>query len=178
MYGSKETWLIAYSCPNGHLHLCEDNVYCEINNNNELLLTGLNNYSMPLIKYNIGDSVEWVAETECTFSGRMINILAGRSSSYIRVKGRFVSIAVFFLALNDTHRTFPGAFIQFQIQRTGEENFKFLFIRGKGFKEEALIKYEENIKKELDIQLNFEETDFINLGENGKLSYFIEIGEK
>lgn len=66
MYGSEEMNGIAYESSKGNLQVIEDNVFVEVQNSNcigcsgtgETIITNLNNYAMPLIRYNQGDIVE------------------------------------------------------------------------------------------------------------------------
>lgn len=66
MYGSEEMNGIAYECHDHHMYVLSDNVFVEIMNENEVLrcgvgesiITSLNNYAMPLIRYNQGDIIK------------------------------------------------------------------------------------------------------------------------
>ena len=65
MYGSEEINGIAYECPKHHMHVLEDNVFIEVKTNKgifrhgegEAIITNLNNFGMPLIRYNQGDVI-------------------------------------------------------------------------------------------------------------------------
>ena len=57
MYGSEEMNSIAYECPDHHMHIMEDNIYFESSDNGEAIITNLNNYAMPLIRYKQGDKI-------------------------------------------------------------------------------------------------------------------------
>lgn len=61
---------IAYSCPNGHLHLIEDNVFVEAIEN-KIVVTTLNNYVMPLMRYDIGD-MGTLDSVKCPFNSNPI----------------------------------------------------------------------------------------------------------
>ncbi|MBO4616108.1 MAG: phenylacetate--CoA ligase family protein [Lachnospiraceae bacterium] len=64
-YGCREVWHIAFACKEGHLHICEDNVYVEIvdeegnrlrdGEKGEVVLTSLNIQANPYIRYRLGD---------------------------------------------------------------------------------------------------------------------------
>ncbi|MGQ0571207.1 MAG: phenylacetate--CoA ligase family protein [Armatimonadota bacterium] len=61
-YGSSENWLVAAECPQGRMHIVAENIYVEFQPVTaedeaitEIVLTDLNNYGMPLIRYAIGD---------------------------------------------------------------------------------------------------------------------------
>jgi phenylacetate-CoA ligase len=65
LYGSHEFNLLAWECrQNGQYHICDDNVIFEILHNGrparvgehgEVVVTGLHSYSMPFIRYRLGD---------------------------------------------------------------------------------------------------------------------------
>lgn len=70
LYGAVEFNGIALSCPYGKLHVIQDNVYVEnIDKDNripKLVITGLVNKYMPLIRYDIGDSGKTtISECKC-----------------------------------------------------------------------------------------------------------------
>lgn len=58
MYGANEVNSIAYENVNGDLEILTDNVYVEINEKNEILVTNLHNFLFPMIRYNLGDLVD------------------------------------------------------------------------------------------------------------------------
>lgn len=65
MYGSEEMNGIAIGNPNGDMHILTDNVFIEVNNeegtfyhgDGAAIITNLNNYAMPLIRYSQGDTI-------------------------------------------------------------------------------------------------------------------------
>ena len=62
MYGSEEMNSIAYECPNGHMHILEDNVFLERDSTTNAgiirtVVSSLNNKAMPLIRYDQEDRV-------------------------------------------------------------------------------------------------------------------------
>lgn len=72
-YGVQEAGAIAYECPNGAWHLCAESVLVEFLLGNraarpgelaEVVVTGLESHSMPLIRYRTGDIVRY-DDREC-----------------------------------------------------------------------------------------------------------------
>jgi len=59
-YGSVENGNIGFECPEGSLHVCDENVYLEIVKSedfeNYIAVTNLENFSFPLIRYNTQDT--------------------------------------------------------------------------------------------------------------------------
>lgn len=92
-YGGREVGLIAMECAEGRMHInCRD-LYLEIDSPTpytkpgELLITQLNNYAMPFIRYQIGD-IGRLSDEFCP-CGNQLPILAellGRSTATFRTK--------------------------------------------------------------------------------------------
>lgn len=83
LYGAVEFNGIALTCPNGNMHVLNNNVYVEnINHDSisQLIVTGLTNRYMPLIRYNIGDVGTVTSGTECScgHSGDILKVSKGR----------------------------------------------------------------------------------------------------
>ena len=101
MYGSEEMNGIAYECQNNHLHVLEDNVLveCLYNENvvsfgeGESIITNLNNYAMPLIRYNQGDIIS-ISKLKkiCNYDKNtvVINSIKGRKYDEIELKNGYV----------------------------------------------------------------------------------------
>lgn len=92
-YGCTEIGPIAYECKCGNMHVFEDRVIAEIQDDSKikkqgkghLLVTSLTNYAMPLIRYQNGDYVE-IKETKCDcgVTGSIIKIF-GRSEIFLMI---------------------------------------------------------------------------------------------
>lgn len=92
-YGSREVGLIAMECEEGRLHInCRD-LYLEIDSPDpytqpgDILITQLNNYAMPFIRYRIGD-IGRLSDESCA-CGSPLPILAellGRSTATFRTR--------------------------------------------------------------------------------------------
>ena len=92
-YGGREVGLIAMECAEGRMHInCRD-IYLEIDSPNpytipgEILITQLNNYVMPFIRYRIGD-IGMLSDELCP-CGNELPILAdlfGRSTATFRTR--------------------------------------------------------------------------------------------
>ena len=92
-YGGREVGLIAMECAKGRMHInCRD-IYLEIDSSNpytepgEILISQLNNYAMPFIRYRIGD-IGRLSDEVCP-CGNQLPILAellGRTTATFRTK--------------------------------------------------------------------------------------------
>ncbi len=94
MYGSEEMNCIAFECPDHHMHVLADNVFLEVFNNGiksigkgEAIITNLNNYAMPLIRYNQGDSIVVKDGIKCKWdsSEQIITRIFGRQQEVVHV---------------------------------------------------------------------------------------------
>lgn len=99
MYGSEEMNGIAYENPTNRMCILDDNVYVEVNNGKyissigegETIITNLNNYGMPLIRYNQGD----IIVKDLFSSIQYINEIKGRSSQCISFSNGFELSSLF-----------------------------------------------------------------------------------
>ena len=92
-YGGREVGLIAMECIAGHMHINCHDLYLEIDSPNpytipgDILITQLNNYAMPFIRYRIGD-IGRLSDEACP-CGNQLPILAellGRSTATFRTR--------------------------------------------------------------------------------------------
>ena len=92
-YGSREVGLIAMECSEGQMHInCRD-LFLEIdsqdpsNTPGEILITQLNNYAMPFIRYRIGD-IGRLSEDMCPCGNQLpiLTELLGRSTATFRTR--------------------------------------------------------------------------------------------
>ena len=92
-YGGREVGLIAMECTEGRMHINCHDLYLEIDSIDpytkpgEILITQLNNYAMPFIRYRIGD-LGRLSDEVCP-CGNQLPVLAellGRSTATFRTK--------------------------------------------------------------------------------------------
>ncbi|MBI9032097.1 phenylacetate--CoA ligase family protein [bacterium] len=117
-YGCGEIGAIAYEC-NQHdgLHITEERVIVESNDKHELLLTDLDNYTMPYIRYWNADQATF-SEQECSCGrkSRVIKQVLGRTCDYLNgINGETLHWAYFWHLLFDTEIATKRNFKKFQI---------------------------------------------------------------
>ena len=92
-YGGREVGLIAMECAEGRMHINCHDIYLEIDSPDpytqpgDILITQLNNYAMPFIRYRIGD-IGRLSDEACP-CGNQLPILAellGRSTATFRTR--------------------------------------------------------------------------------------------
>jgi phenylacetate-CoA ligase len=78
-YGSAEAGVIAYECPEGNMHIVMENVIVE-EIDNKIIVTNLWAYSLPYIRFELGDYVILDNETKCACgrSHKIIKEVTGR----------------------------------------------------------------------------------------------------
>ena len=93
-YSAEETGMIARQCPkHNHLHVLspitlmeivdENDAPCSVGQPGRVLVTAMQSYGMPLIRYEIGDVAEWGETCDCGITLPVIKKLWGRTSQLI-----------------------------------------------------------------------------------------------
>ncbi len=103
-YGAKDAGILAYQCPCGSLHISAENALIEVVSpqtldplaNGEvgtLLITDLNNYCQPRLRYRLGDMGSIVNDhCNCGINLPLLTDLVGREDSLlVRLDGSFCS---------------------------------------------------------------------------------------
>ena len=109
-YGCSEVGIIAFECPEGGLHLNHENLFIEFRKSRdlaagqeaELVVTNLNDYVAPLVRYAIGDVV--VPSSEICSCGRTLPLICsvgGRSHAFIKTPRGGVLHGLYFTHLFD-----------------------------------------------------------------------------
>jgi phenylacetate-CoA ligase len=178
-YGAAEIGLIAYECPSGSKHICEELVYVYANNNNEMIVTDLHNYSMPLINYMVGDKI--LIENRpciCGRKSRTIVRVEGRSHDYILLEnGEYMCDSIFYYAIKDLGiNGFANSILQYKVIQD-QLCFIFFIVKGENFQEGVEAYLRGRIQKTIgkNILIKFRYVDKIPLDKSGKLRFFERI---
>jgi len=127
-YGCGEIGAIAYEC-NEHdgLHITEERVIVESNEKNELLLTDLDNYTMPYIRYwNADQAIFSEKDCSCGRKSKVIKQVLGRTCDYlVGVNGETLHWAYFWHLLFDTEIATKRNFRKFQIVQKDNDYLLF-----------------------------------------------------
>lgn len=84
MYGTQEVNGIALTCKHGCLHVLEDNVFLESDEENNAIVTSLKNREFPIIRYRNGDKIKMgFGCCPCGCKGQYIEKLLGRSTDFL-----------------------------------------------------------------------------------------------
>ncbi len=117
-YGCGEIGGVAYEC-NQHngLHITEEHVILENDENNELILTDLDNYSFPFIRYKNGDkAIISNSPCKCGRKSKLISKIQGRTSdNVIGMNGNPIHWGYFHHLLIETKIATNRNMIKFQL---------------------------------------------------------------
>ena len=177
-YGGREVGLIAMECAEGRMHINCHDLYLEIDSSDpytepgEILITQLNNYAMPFIRYRIGD-VGMLSDEMCP-CGSELPILAellGRTTATFQTKSGTLIHGGYF-----TQQFYNLVGIsQFQlIQETFERCVLKLVING-AWRDEVRQHLVQKIQEVLgaDVGVTVEFVEDIPLPASGKREYTI-----
>ncbi|MDB4655339.1 hypothetical protein OAE48_00680 [Flavobacteriales bacterium] len=163
-YGSREMGNIASECPHQNgLHIHEDHVIVEILNEKEepckagelgeIVVTDLDNFGFPMIRYRIGDLGSF-AEAPCScgkpyrllnrVEGRVFDLVVGTNGN--RIPGNYFTLYF---------RKLPGI-KRFQVQQKPDLSLKILLETNHEYSEETEQKLIAGLKEQLGSDINLE----------------------
>ncbi|MCA9792828.1 MAG: phenylacetate--CoA ligase family protein, partial [Candidatus Eremiobacteraeota bacterium] len=184
-YGSREFSGIAYQCEASHDHHVMDESYlveilvegrpAQPGEVGEVVITDLNNYCMPFIRYRVGDLAVAMDPNEVCSCGRglpRIGDIEGRVQAIIvGANGTYVPGTFFAHLIKDYHHVVR----HFQILQEKAGAVRFLVVRGPRYSEGAFEEIVDLIREYLgrntDIQVEYVEE--IPLGRTGKRHHSI-----
>jgi len=142
-YGCGELGTVAHECPNGSLHISEENMIVEIlagetpcvpGMSGELVVTELNNYAFPLIRYRTGDFGS--INTEPCPCGRTLlrlNEVQGRAYDFIRNRRGQLFHGEFLMYVFEDLRRQGADIRQFQVEQTDYDRFLVRIVPGPNY---------------------------------------------
>jgi phenylacetate-CoA ligase len=184
-YGTSELGIIAAQCPDGGMHISAENVVVEIVRNGktveygeegEVILTGLNNFAMPLIRYRVGD-VARMSNKRCK-CGRglplMENVEGRVNNMVVTPEGKIASGLVFYYISRSLIERDSGI-KKFKVIQDALDHVIFQIVKGPGFKDDNLKVLEKKTHEYLSPKMNvsFEFCDNIPHTTSGKIIHFI-----
>lgn len=130
-YGCGEIGGIAYEC-NHHkgLHVAEERVILEINEANELIITDLDNFAMPYIRYwNADQAIVSKIPCSCGRESMLLEKIMGRTCDYIScIDGKQLHWAYFWHLLFDTKIAVNRNMKKFQILQRSLSEIDFRIV--------------------------------------------------
>ena len=122
MYGSEEMNGIAYECPEHHMHVLQDNVYIEATDNGEAIITNLNNWAMPLIRYNQGDIISIQTLDSSPENTKILSNIWGRKIQEVTYGGFSVNAFAFSEIISTVNNQLDDVIT----------NYQFVFSKSRG----------------------------------------------
>ncbi len=168
-YGSREFSGIAYECDAhaGH-HVVSEGYIVEVlvegrpakpGETGEVVITDLNNYCMPFIRYRIGDLAEAMAEEPCTCGRGMPRIgeIQGRVQSIIQgTDGRYVPGTFFAHCLKE----YDHAIARFQVVQDEPGALKFFVVKAGRYSDDVMEEVKATFRRYLGEKLRID-VDFV-----------------
>jgi phenylacetate-CoA ligase len=182
-YGAAEVGLIAVECKYKRKHILSDQIYFFTNDKQEIFVTDLNNYLMPLINYNLGDKLVMDEEQNCPCGLNMpiIKYIEGRQGDQIiKPNGEEISQYVIYYAAKELDmKGMNNSIKQYKVIQKDKYSYHFYFIKGKQFHKNSLTYIENRMKEEIDpeIQIKFEQVESIPKDKNGKIRFFVGLNQ-
>lgn len=181
-YGARDGGILAYECPQGRLHISCENAYVEVVDQKTgepvaagqpglILVTDLNNYSMPRLRYVLGDTVSLSDEIcSCGVNLPVMSSVEGREDdTFVTVDGAFVHGVAF---NNIIKRSLNVT--KFQIVQLSPENAELFLVTGGGTEPEGLSDIMKDIQALLPgTEVNIKYVDDIPVTGSGKYRYAI-----
>lgn len=179
-YGQAEMQSFWYECTAGRMHahplagvteiLRPDGTPAAPGEMGEVVLTGLVNHAMPLIRYRVGDTARFGAEScPCGRGMPVIEELGGRLDDFVYTRERG------FLGRLDPVLKGVGNIVESQIEQQSLDLLCVRFVPAPRFTNEDLQMLEKNLRARVgrEIHLEFECTDRIPRSPNGKFRFVI-----
>jgi phenylacetate-CoA ligase len=178
MYGTEENGLLAFECKqHAGYHVVSDAAIVEIvkkeknaaeGEYGDIVVTSLFNYSMPLIRYNIGD-IGTFTNTKCD-CGRglpLIKRIEGRTDDFLTLpSGRKISPRVI-----NVIEDIPGV-SRYKTVQEAKDRIVVNIVKGRGFGPETINEIKKHIKAGClgeDVKVDVKLVDELSTNRRGKL---------
>lgn len=175
-YGASEVGYLATECTEGNWHIVDENVYIEVGNHNNLLVTDLFNKAEPFIRYSIGDLGDVEQHTACLCGNHrsVLSKLKGRENDIITLSnGRIAPGLTFYYISRSLLESF-GGLKEFIIRQVEIDTFVFDIVSDSILDKEQI----DNIKSKMDsylmpgLKLIVNNVEKINRPISGKIKHF------
>ncbi len=170
-YGCREAGIIAHECPEGRLHVNAEAVVMECPQG-DVVVTALNNYAMPLIRYRNEDSGEMSAGVcACGRGLPLAGGIRGRLSDVIRAPGGRLIHGEFF-----THLFYDAPGVKrFQVRQVRRDELQIACVADEAFTAGVMARLESHIHAHGDpaFRIRWLRVDEIPAGPSGKFRFTI-----
>jgi len=174
-YGTADAGLIGYECPEGRIHLCEENLYVEEEADGSLLVTDLFNRAFPLIRYRLGDMAKLSEEScPCGSHNRIVESLQGRTNDVARLPGGKVVPGLTFYYISRALLESSGVLREFIIRQTAPDTFEFDVVSDRPLEAADIEELKKTAEEYLEPGLNIlvHQVEKIERPASGKIKHF------
>jgi len=178
-YGCSETGPIAQECPEGKMHINMENVFLEFiempgKKTKEIVITDLNSYSMPILRYKIGDTGSSEgAGCACGRRSDLFDFKAGRVvDSLLSVDGKYIAGNMFGYIAFELSQKYGGV-KEYRITQTERKKIKVKISSDGTLSKKALDFMTDRIKEILgsEMEVKYQFVEEIPLEPSGKRIY-------
>ena len=178
-YGCAEGFMIAAECAQHHYHIMTPLLHLEILDDDgndvpygelgNVVVTRLDNYAMPIIRYYLGDLAimdDPGATCTCGMHFPLLKKIIGRDTDIVKTRsGKYMIVHVFTGIFE-----FISEIRQFRVVQKNLDGIEIEFIKDKGFGPHVLEQVRSKINEYLeeDFPINFKEVDHIPPTPSGK----------
>lgn len=184
-YGATETGIISYECQKGSNHISDDCVFVEIVDDNNIplpngeigrvLVTVLNSFSSPIIRYDIGDIASKSAvPCTCGINLSTLGKIEGRTSDIvISPNGNVFHSIIFYYIMKELTEKIGGV-KQFKVCQRKVDELEFHIVKSDNFRGDADSFIRTQIKSKFGESMNLKifYHDQIERNLSGKLRDF------
>lgn len=176
-YGSRDGGMIAHECPEGHLHLFSDHVVVEVDQPDaegigDLLITNLDGFGMPFIRYRIGDRGALTdAPCPCGLPLPRLRELQGRANDFLIGRGgRMIHSSAANYVLREI-----SALRQYQVRQRADHHFDLYMVLHRPLTEDERTRIRSGLQQVIDepMDVNLIEQDSIAPEPSGKYRWVI-----
>lgn len=172
-YGAAEAGIIAFECPHGSMHLNMEGCIVE-EEEGEIIVTNLNAYSFPIIRYKLGDAIKLENQDHtcpCGMKHPVLNEVTGRVGQQIFGKSQtYPSLTIYYVFKNIYFESGVAVNGQFVQHKKGHITVKIE--DALSHKKRSLLEKQLHAYFGTDMEWNFEENALIH-ALNGKRKDFI-----
>jgi pyruvate formate lyase activating enzyme len=186
-YGGAEVGIVAYECPEHNFHLSTENIIIETLRDNqpckagefgEIIITNLNNYIFPFVRYRLGDIGSFSSDQcACGRKLQLLDLTVARDCDTIILEDRELPGGVLFGRLGKELFSFTNG--DLQAYKVFQKDFRKFLLQIVLHNKEKASQLENKTKQIMEeflgknISITFEYVDSIPRESSGKLRYFV-----